>query len=103
MTLERISNLVVQTSYLGDVVLTTPLIALLARSGPVDVVTTPAAANRLGHVGYWTAAVVVVLIGASWYEVSQRWAAGMEEAYRAHPEDLGVGDHLNLADAKFIK
>src|SRR3989442_8982587 len=39
------SALVVQTAFLGDVVLTTPLLAALAeRHGPVDVVTTPAAA-----------------------------------------------------------
>jgi heptosyltransferase-2 len=37
--------LVIQTAFLGDVVLTTPLLArLAARFGPVDVVTTPAAA-----------------------------------------------------------
>ena len=35
-------SLVIQTSFLGDVVLTTPLIAHLATHGPVDVVTTPA-------------------------------------------------------------
>lgn len=40
--------LVVQTAFLGDVVLTTPLLARLAgRYGPVDVVTTPAAAPLL--------------------------------------------------------
>src|SRR3989442_11754384 len=39
------SALVVQTAFLGDVVLTTPLLSVLAeRHGPVDVVTTPAAA-----------------------------------------------------------
>ena len=41
------ASLVIQTSYLGDVVLTTPLIAMLATRGPVDVVTTPAAAPLL--------------------------------------------------------
>lgn len=41
------SSLVIQTSFLGDTVLTTPLIAELARRGPVDVVTTPAAASVL--------------------------------------------------------
>ncbi len=35
------TSLVVQTSFLGDVVLTTPLIAELAVRGPVDVLTTP--------------------------------------------------------------
>jgi heptosyltransferase-2 len=40
--------LVIQTAFLGDVVLTTPLLSLLAqRHGPVDVVTTPAAATLL--------------------------------------------------------
>ena len=34
--------LVIQTSFLGDVVLTTPLLTHLATRGPVDVVTTPA-------------------------------------------------------------
>ena len=42
------NSLVVQTAFLGDVVLTTPLLAALAeRLGPVDVVTTPAAAPLL--------------------------------------------------------
>ena len=39
------TSLVIQTAFLGDVVLTTPLLAALAeRHGPLDVVTTPAAA-----------------------------------------------------------
>ncbi|HZX93471.1 MAG TPA: hypothetical protein VFE90_03080, partial [Myxococcales bacterium] len=44
-------TLVIQTAFLGDVVLTTPLLTALARrDGPVDVVTTPAAAPLLdGH------------------------------------------------------
>jgi heptosyltransferase II len=43
-----LTRLVVQTAFLGDVVLTTPLLdALAARYGPVDVVTTPAAAPLL--------------------------------------------------------
>ncbi|HXM38936.1 MAG TPA: lipopolysaccharide heptosyltransferase II [Gemmatimonadales bacterium] len=42
------SSLVIQTAFLGDVVLTTPLLAALAaRHGPVDVVTTPGAAPLL--------------------------------------------------------
>ncbi len=41
-------SLVIQTAFLGDVVLTTPLLSALAeRHGPVDVVTTPAAAALL--------------------------------------------------------
>ncbi len=42
------TSLLIQTAFLGDVVLTTPLIAALAeREGPLDVVTTPAAASLL--------------------------------------------------------
>jgi len=41
------SSLVIQTSFLGDTILTTPLIAELSKRGPVDVVTTPASASLL--------------------------------------------------------
>ena len=44
------ASVVVQTSFLGDTILTTPLLVQLAHRGPVDVVTTPAAASVLkGH------------------------------------------------------
>ena len=44
------TSLVIQTSFIGDTVLTTPLLAQLANRGPVDVVTTPASASLLrGH------------------------------------------------------
>lgn len=43
------SSLVIQTSFLGDVVLTTPLLTLLSRSGPVDVITSPSAAPLLAN------------------------------------------------------
>ncbi len=42
-------SLVVQTSFIGDMVLTTPLIAALSRQGPVDVVATPANAALLAN------------------------------------------------------
>lgn len=42
-------QLVVQTSFLGDTILTTPLIAELAKRGPVDVVVTPASAPLLAR------------------------------------------------------
>ncbi len=46
----RPSARVIQTAFLGDVVLTTPLLsALSVRHGPVDVVATPAAAALLQH------------------------------------------------------
>ncbi len=41
--------LIIQTSFLGDMVLTTPLIAWLAARGEVDVVCTPAAATLLAN------------------------------------------------------
>ena len=41
------ASLVLQTSFLGDTVLTTPLIARLAEAGPVDVLVTPASAALL--------------------------------------------------------
>jgi heptosyltransferase-2 len=43
------SSLVIQTSFLGDVVLTTALLAELATRGPVDIVVTPAAAPLLAN------------------------------------------------------
>jgi heptosyltransferase-2 len=43
------SALVVQTSFLGDVILTTPLIAELARRGTVDVLATPLGATALAN------------------------------------------------------
>jgi heptosyltransferase-2 len=42
-----VTSLVVQTSFLGDIVLTTPLIAELAKRGAVDVITTPEGAGAL--------------------------------------------------------
>lgn len=41
--------LVIQTSFLGDVILTTPLIAELAKRGPVDVLVTPQGATALAN------------------------------------------------------
>lgn len=45
----RAASLVVQTAFVGDVILTTPLIAELAERGPVDVVVTPAGAAVLAN------------------------------------------------------
>ena len=42
-------SLVVQTSFLGDTVLTTPLLAYLSQRGPVDVVVSPGAAPLLAN------------------------------------------------------
>lgn len=43
------ASLVIQTSFLGDTVLTTPLLADLAERGPVDVVVTPQSAPLLAN------------------------------------------------------
>jgi heptosyltransferase-2 len=43
------TSLVIQTSFLGDVILTTPLIAELAKRGPVDVLATPLGASVLAN------------------------------------------------------
>lgn len=42
-------SLVIQTSFLGDVILTTPLIAELAKRGSVDVLATPLGATALAN------------------------------------------------------
>lgn len=42
-------SIVIQTSFLGDMVLTTPLLARLSESGEVDVVATPASAGLLAN------------------------------------------------------
>lgn len=44
-----IPSVVLQTSFLGDMILTTPLLARLAAEGPVHVVATPANAGVLRH------------------------------------------------------
>jgi heptosyltransferase-2 len=60
----RMTSLVIQTSFLGDMVLTTPLIAHLARSGPVDVLATPAAAALLANNPHVREAIVYDKRGA---------------------------------------
>jgi heptosyltransferase II len=42
-------SLVIQTSFIGDTILTTPLLVRLARDGPVDIVVTPASAPLLAN------------------------------------------------------
>jgi heptosyltransferase II len=44
-----VSSLLIQTSFIGDMVLATPLIAELAERGPVDVVATPVSAALLAN------------------------------------------------------
>jgi heptosyltransferase-2 len=44
-----LSSLIIQTAFIGDAVLTTPLITLLSARGPVDVVVTPESASLLAN------------------------------------------------------
>lgn len=55
---------VLQTSFLGDMVLTTPLIARLAADGPVHVVATPANAGLLANHPSVTSVIVIDKRGA---------------------------------------
>ncbi|MDQ6633848.1 MAG: ADP-heptose--LPS heptosyltransferase, partial [Gemmatimonadota bacterium] len=98
------SSLVIQTSFLGDTVLTTPLLAQLANRGAVDVVATPASAALLanhpavrtiiaydkrgedrGLVGLWRLASqlranrydVALLAQGSWRSAALAWLAGV--------------------------
>jgi heptosyltransferase-2 len=42
-------SLIIQTAFIGDTILTTPLVAELAKRGPVDIVTTPVSATLLDN------------------------------------------------------
>lgn len=83
------SSLVVQTSFLGDMVLTTPLIAHLARRGPVDVVCTPAAAPLIANDPHVRRVIAYDKRGADkgvagfFRLASSLRAAGYESAYHA--------------------
>jgi heptosyltransferase-2 len=59
-----LNSLVIQTAFLGDVVLTTPLIAAVAKHGRVDVLTTPAAAGLLANNPYVRAVIPFDKAGA---------------------------------------
>lgn len=75
--------LVIQTAFLGDVVLTTPLLAALAaRHGPVDVVTIPAAAPLLA-----THPAVRQVIPFDKNGVDRGWIGGYRMARRLRRQD----------------
>ena len=82
-------QLVVQTSFLGDTVLTTPLIAELAMRGPVDVLTTPAAAPLLANNPHIRSLHVYDKRGADagapgLHRVAQRLGAGVRARDAVH-------------------
>ena len=107
------STLVIQTAFLGDVVLTTPLLSALAtRDGPVDVVTTPAAAPLLethpavervirydkrgrdaGPVGLWRLGRELRGAGYSRVVLSHRsWRSAALALLAGAPERIGFAD-----------
>ena len=113
MTGPRRDVLVIQTAFLGDVVLTTPLLAALAsRYGPVDVVTTPAAAGLLethpavrevirydkrgadaGVAGFWR---IASRLRARWYDRAvlphRSWRSAALALAANVPERTGFAD-----------
>jgi heptosyltransferase-2 len=79
------ATLVIQTAFLGDVVLTTPLLsAVAADSGPVDVVTTPLAAPLLE-----THPAVRRVIAYDKRGTDRGWSGLRNLARRLKPEQYG--------------
>ncbi len=76
---------VIQTSFLGDVILTTPLLAALAEHGPVDVVTTPAAAPILARDPSVRAIIIYDKRGAA------RGVAGLWQTAQTLKSRFGLG------------
>ena len=106
-------TLVIQTAFLGDVILTTPLLSALAeRFGPVDVVTTPGAAALLESHPAVRRVVThdkhrserglrgVVLLArrlraeryARAYLPHRSWRSGLAAQLAGIPERIGFGD-----------
>ncbi|HKV49901.1 MAG TPA: glycosyltransferase family 9 protein [Gemmatimonadaceae bacterium] len=82
------TSLVIQTSFLGDTVLTTPLLAELARRGSVDVVVTRASAPLLAHDLSVRRVHVFDKTGADRGALGlTRVASRIREAWRAHGDD----------------
>ena len=94
-------SLVVQTSFIGDVILTTPLIAALAARGPVDVVTARAVAPLPRLVGWCRGLLrpgtqLVALVGARALQdlpalLPELAAAGMRDVH-ARAVGAALGD-----------
>lgn len=76
---------VIQTSFLGDVILTTPLLAALAERGPVNVVTTPAAAPILARDPSVRAIIIYDKRGAA------RGVAGLWQTAQTLKSRFGLG------------
>jgi len=78
-------SVVIQTSFLGDVILTTPLLAALAELGPVDVVTTPAGAPILARDPSVRAIIIYDKRGAA------RGIAGLWQTAQVLKSRFGLG------------
>jgi heptosyltransferase II len=105
------SSVVIQTSFLGDTILTTPLLVQLANRGPVDVVTTPAAASVLtghpavrsvivydkrgAHAGLFGLTTLAARLRATGYDVAYLAQGSLRSAMLAFlarvPERIGFG------------
>jgi len=93
-----VASLVIQTSFLGDVILTTPLLAALARRGPVDVVTTPAAAAILANHPAVHSVIPYDKRGdAAGLPGMWRLARALRKRYRARQQDSIAADDRDAA------
>lgn len=116
--------MVIQTAFLGDVILTTPLLAALARQhGPVDLVTTPAAASlverhpavrevipydkRGGDRGIGGFVRVVRLLRRRGYRRAylphRSWRSGSLALVAGIPERIGFSDGSSLLYTKAVE
>lgn len=116
--------LVIQTAFLGDVILTTPLLSALARQhGPVDLVTTPAAASlverhpavrevirydkRGGDRGVAGFGRLVGLLRRRRYRRAylphRSWRSGALALLAGIPERIGFGDGSSLLYTKSVE
>jgi heptosyltransferase-2 len=93
----RSQTLVIQTAFLGDVVLTTPLLsALAARHGPVDVVTTPVAAPLLET---HPAVMQVIPYDKRGADAGWKGVTALARRLRTHKYDRAYVPHRSLRSA----
>ena len=93
------ASLVVQTSFLGDTVLTTPLIAELGSRGVVDVVVTPAAAELLSNNPSIRQLFVYDKRGR---DSGMGGLLRMARRIRSHSRELGDADDVAVARTAYL-
>ena len=91
---------VLQTSFLGDMILTTPLLERLAAEGPVHVVATPANAGILAHHPAVASVIVFDKRRADRGLAGMRRVAGLLRATRAERAFLAQGSLRTAAVAR---